>query len=37
MVTEDSMLHRLFRPEELELLLCGSKVKLINHCFYFMK
>jgi len=25
MVTEDSMLHRLFRPEELELLLCGSK------------
>ena len=29
MVTEDSMLHRLFRPEELELLLCGSKVKII--------
>ena len=27
MVTEDSMLHRLFRPEELEDLLCGSKVR----------
>lgn len=26
MVTEDSMLHHLFRPEELEDLVCGSKV-----------
>ena len=32
MVTEDSMLHRLFRPEELEVLLCGSKVRGIIVC-----
>lgn len=26
MVTDDSPLVNLFRPEELELLICGSKV-----------
>lgn len=26
MVTDESPLHLLFRPEEVELLVCGSKV-----------
>lgn len=28
MVTDESPLELLFRPEEIELLVCGSKVKL---------
>lgn len=28
MVTDESPLHLLFRPEEVELLVCGSKVSL---------
>eukprot|EP00794_Sanderia_malayensis_P007143 gene7143-7948_t len=31
MVTEDSMVQQLFRPEEVELLLCGSKEFDVNH------
>lgn len=29
MVTDESPLHLLFRPEEIELLVCGSKVSMI--------
>lgn len=28
MVTDESPLHLLFRPEEIELLVCGSKVSV---------
>lgn len=28
MVTDESPLHLLFRPEEVELLVCGSKVSV---------
>lgn len=28
MVTDESPLHLLFRPEEVELLVCGSKVSM---------
>lgn len=31
MVTDESPLELLFRPEEIELLICGSKVSL---CFW---
>lgn len=30
MVTDESPLELLFRPEEVELLICGSKVSLKN-------
>lgn len=30
MVTEESPLHLLFRPEEIEILVCGSKVRMSN-------
>lgn len=29
MVTDESPLHLLFRPEEIELLVCGSKVSIM--------
>lgn len=29
MVTDESPLHILFRPEEVEQLVCGSKVSLL--------
>lgn len=29
MVTDESPLHLLFRPEEVELLVCGSKVSVV--------
>lgn len=32
MVTQESPLKHLFRPEELELLICGSKVRLTGSC-----
>lgn len=30
MVTDDSPLSSLFRPEELELLICGSQVMILH-------
>lgn len=30
MVTNESPLKYLFRPEEIELLICGSRVRLLN-------
>lgn len=37
MVTDESPLHLLFRPEEIEQLVCGSKVRALyvieNHDF----
>lgn len=32
MVTQESPLKHLFRPEELELLICGSKVRITPSC-----
>lgn len=32
MVTQESPLKHLFRPEELELLICGSKVRITRSC-----
>ena len=36
MVTGDSPLKQLFRPEEVELLVCGSKVLLSLYTFEIM-
>ena len=33
MVTDDSPLQHLFRPQELELLVCGSQVSIFNAVF----
>ena len=33
MVTEDSPLHQLFRPGELEELVCGSQVRSLFEIF----
>lgn len=30
MVTNESPLKYLFRPEEIELLICGSRVRILN-------
>lgn len=30
MVTNESPLKYLFRPEEIELLICGSRVRALN-------
>lgn len=35
MVTQESPLKHLFRPEELELLICGSKVRFTSSLFVF--
>lgn len=35
MVTDESPLHLLFRPEEVEILVCGSKVRTIFYYFEF--
>lgn len=37
MVTDESPLHLLFRPEEIELLVCGSKVRESNILFFIIK
>lgn len=33
MVTNESPLKYLFRPEEIELLICGSRVRFLAACF----
>ena len=34
MVTDESPLASLFRPEEVEMLVCGSKVSVANPILY---